>query len=339
MSRSGESLREYTELYQAGASPEVVWDLRGCLPKRMNMATLAAFLSIADRLREFSGKPQRARVHYDPEVLAFWDDIHFKSLAEDFDLFDWEPKEVMGGYSRGLTNPNTRIFAFTVSDDPPPRCNETAWIAWKDKVRDRVRDKLMLLCGPLFVAKARTNPFPQELVNLVANTCAELVLNSSLWGKSIAFVALQRSSKGITAAVCDTGKGLHASLSSPRDKLASKEPPHPKPANDLESIVLASLVNQKDFGLRKAISQVLDRNGWVLISSVSGLVEWRKESWLRATNSFKKPSDAVPPCEKLFPSVSPASTEAKAGHFRTFDYGVRGVRISFEIPIISQESR
>ena len=249
MSRTGESLREYTQLYQAGTSPDVVWDLRGCISKKMNMATLAAFLSIADRLREFSGKRQRACVHYDPNVLAFWDDTHFTSLADDFDLFEWEPKDVMGGYSRGLTNPNTRIFAFSVSGDPPPRSNEAAWIAWKDAVRDRLRDKLMLLCGPLFVAKARTNPFPKALVNLVANTCAELVLNSALWGNSDSFVALQRSRTGITAAVCDTGKGLHSSLSSSRDKPAPKSLPPPKPGSDLDSIVLASLINQKDFGL------------------------------------------------------------------------------------------
>jgi hypothetical protein len=88
--RTGRSLKEYSDLYRRGASPEVIWDLRGCLPKRMNMATVTAFLSVADRLREFSGRPQKARVQYNPKNFQFWDDIDFISIVHDLDLFKWK---------------------------------------------------------------------------------------------------------------------------------------------------------------------------------------------------------------------------------------------------------
>jgi|GEM_PF-1584916 len=333
--RTGRSLKEYSDLYRRGASPEVVWDLRGCLPKRMNMATVTAFLSVADRLREFSGRPQKARVRYNPQIFQFWDDIDFISLVHDLDLFSWEPKDVLGGYQRGETNPDTRIFAFSLADDPPSRKNESAWINWKDGVRNLLREKMLLLCGPLFHENRGSRPFPKDLPNVIANTCAELVLNASMWGHSDSFVGLQRTSGRITAAVCDTGSGL---LNSFANKPIDKKQKNPKLESDVESILLASLINRQDFGLRRAISSVVGRNGWVMMSSSAGVLKWRKPSWAKALEIYDSNPSQLPSAQTLFPqdsSSTPVSDDTDSGYCRLLECGLRGVRVSFEIPIFS----
>lgn len=331
--RAGRLLKEYSNLYGRGASPEVVWDLRGCLPKRMNMATVAAFLSVADRLRNFSGQPQKARIPYNPKIFEFWDDIDFIALANGLDLFDWEPTNVFGGYQRGHTNPDTKIFAFSLGEEPPDRQNEPAWIEWKDRVRNSLRERMLLMCGPLFREKRGADPFPRDLPNVIANTCAELVLNASLWGPCDSFVGLQRTSERITAAVCDTGKGVLGSLA---EKPTEKKSKMPRPSGDTESILLASLLNRQDFGLRRAISSVVSRNGWVMMSSGAGIVKWQKAPWMRAVSIFNSRPDVVPTCEDIFgisATETPTVENNLGGYCRQLECGLRGVRVSFEIPV------
>lgn len=330
--RAGKRLKQYSELFRRGASPEVVWDLRGCLSKRMNMATVTAFLAIADRLREFSGEPQKARVQYDPKIFQFWDDIDFISLVHDLDLFEWEPSDVLGGYLRGGTNPDTKIFAFSITNEAPPRQEEAEWISWKDRIRDTLRERMLLMCGPLFREKRGAKPFPRDLPTVVANTCAELVLNASLWGPSDSFVGLQRTASRITAAVCDTGKGVLGSLA---EKSQQKRSNILLPRTDTEAIVMASLINRQDFGLRRAISSVLSRNGWVMLSSAAGLLKWQRASWRRALEIFENHPQRVPPLDDIFanPTNTPVSADTATGYHREFSCGLRGVRVSFEIPI------
>ncbi len=333
VSRTGKQLREYTRLYRAGASPEVVWDLRGCIPKQMSMATLTAFLSIADRLREYSGRAQRARVKYDPKVLQFLDDIDFIALVEDLDLFEWEPANSIGGYNRGVTNPDTKILAFSVADEAPPRTDETAWIKWKDGIRDRLRNQMLLHCGPLFHEARGAVPFASDLPNVVANTCAELVLNASLWGPSDSFVGLQRTRDRISAAVCDTGKGY---LASAIDKRVERKHEIENLYDDVHAIIYSSLTNRQEFGLRRAITSVVERQGWVSMSSVGGIVKWKSASWRRAVAAFDDDSTIVPSADSLFPKrteLQPLSEDTLTGYARQLKPGLRGVRVSFEIPV------
>jgi hypothetical protein len=63
-----------------GRIPDVVWDFRNIEARHMSMAALTTFLSIAYRLREFAGRPQKARLRWDPQVFAFWDDIGQRQL-------------------------------------------------------------------------------------------------------------------------------------------------------------------------------------------------------------------------------------------------------------------
>jgi len=321
----------------AGQSPDVLWDLRGCLARRMNMASLAAFLSLADSIRRFSGRRQKACINYDPQVLGFLNDIGFLSVATDRDLFDWEPEDAMGGYAIGLTNPNTKVFAFPIASDPPPRSDEAAWIGWKDYMRDRLRDTLMLTCQRVFEVKSKTKSFPRQLTNLMANTLAELALNAAMWGRSLPFIAVQRSTKGITAAVCDLGRGFRATLGEQKLLGISKETETPQPQDDLSALILASLINDepKDFGLRKAISQILKVNGWVVMSSGTGLVNWRATSWKRAILRYEQDPNTIPHHSMLFSNAPEDLLEIAAmepGYYRQFRHKLKGVRVAFEIP-------
>jgi hypothetical protein len=332
VSRTAKPLKHYSDLYQCGATPRVIWDLRGCTPRYMNMATLTAFLSVADRLREFSGEPQKARIEYNPQIFQFWDDIHFTSVAQKLDLFDWEPKGIFGGYSWGATNPDTKIFLFDFDNAAPPRQEERAWITWKDSIRDKLRQRMLLLCGPLFKTRKGTSRLSNELSDTIANTCAELVLNASLWGHSNSFVGLQRTSDRITAAICDAGRGLNSSFSS---KPIGQLQRHPKLKTAVDAIILASLINRQDFGLRRAITSVLDRNGWVMMSSAAGLVKWTSEPWSRALALFDNDSRSVPSVSKVFTTSRDREAEpnTSAGFSRLLESGIRGVRVSFEIPV------
>ena len=99
--------------FKNGMNPKVVWDLRNVIPRFQNMATLTAFLSLAHKLRVFSGKASNALIHWNPEILSFWDDIKLFNVSEEYNMIDW-PKELLGGYQGGKTNPNTKIIDMLV---------------------------------------------------------------------------------------------------------------------------------------------------------------------------------------------------------------------------------
>lgn len=223
-------LLDYSEHYRNGRRPIVVLDLSNVQPKKMSMAAITAFLSISDRLRDFTDAPIRVHVLWNPEVFSFWDDIGVFKISDERSLFAWKDG-IVGGYISGKGNPNTQILCFPNNLPPEQAFHADDIKHWKDSIRIDVKEKLLMQCGALFKSPKHGPPISIQLRDQVAVTCAELVVNAHLWGKSAAFVGLQRSKKGITVAVCDSGIGFYRSLF---DKYESNK--RAKPNSHLEAL-------------------------------------------------------------------------------------------------------
>jgi hypothetical protein len=329
-------LKKFSDLYLTGNTPLVEWDLRQVEPGRMSMAGLTAFLSIADRMRQFSGHAHDARVQFKPRVFAFWHDVRFLQIARDLDLVRWTPENIVGGYGSfvGTTNPNSLILAFREPDQVPLWEQRQAWARWKDDTRQTLTCELLARCGQIFDIGHQPKSSEKQFVAQVSRTAAELVLNAHYWGRAAAFVGLQRSTAGVTVAVCDTGRGFLASLSERAERDG-----FPVPSDHVEAIVVGSLLNSQEYGLRQAIDQVVDRGGWVTISSYDSEVRWGQSLWPRV-NQLAGPSirdkrdlrSLVNEMGHHQPRTPQNLEERRRGYWRKFSDGLRGVRIAFELP-------
>lgn len=266
-------LKKFNDLYRSGFVPNIEWDLRQVEARKMSMASLTAFLAIADRMRQVTGHSQGARVLYMPRVFRFWDDIQFLELIDELDLFQFIPHNIVNGYwsiTEG-TNPNSKILSFPKPENIPAWENHSTWTKWKDRTRQLLTKEFLSRCGQVFEIEKSESISEKQLHTQISNTAAELVLNAHYWGNAGSFVGLQRSTVGISVAVCDVGRGFLASLlgQTEREKI-------PSPKSHLEAIFLGSFLNNKEYGLRLAIQEVLDRGGWVTIASYDAEIRWSK---------------------------------------------------------------
>jgi hypothetical protein len=316
------SLRQFSQLVIEGRAPEVEWDLTNVEPRRMSMAGLTGFLALAHRVRQFTGKPSLARVTWNPSIFAFWSDISLLRIVQRHDLLEWVPHNVLGGFRSGTTNPYTQILCipYRPTDLPPPDTVNS----WKDVQRQSFKEQLELWCGHLFRPKKDMVAFERKLGDQVAATTAELVVNALLWGHATAFVGLQRTSHGITVSVCDCGCGLLRTL---REK---KNWPDGCPVSThLESVVAASLMNVRQWGLRRAIDIVTENSGWVIVASFDSHVRWRSHSWQSAKSRLIMQHDRVSSIREITPFLDDEDHNVDG-------VGLRGVRITFEVPIASR---
>jgi len=324
-------LHEFSVGFSSGRFERIEWDMTNIVPLHQSMVTLTAFLAICHRLRVFTGCPQSVKLNWNPRILAFWNDISFLSITNRYDLIEW-PEELMGGFPSKVTNPNTIIIDFPFNDDVPDQADLESWKEWKDSTRERVKQELLLRCGSLFLETKTKPKFPSKFKDQVAITSAELVVNALLHGKSTAFIGLQRSSSGITISVCDCGYGFLSSLRKPGRPWASFEK-----LTNIQAITIGSLENTREMGLRRAISSVVNFGGHVLIASNNAEIRWERSMWndVRTTDlSFLKNPIRLPNTESLLgPEIkAKVSNEQKQkGYYRTWPYGLRGTRISFEL--------
>jgi hypothetical protein len=334
----GKPLALFNEAYARGQTPRVLWDLRDVQERHVNMAALVAFLAIAHRMRQFTGHRQAARLVWNEGVLSFWYDIGVFRTSDEFDLFDWQPHGVIGGFTPWKTNPNTKVLAFSYAA-PPDSVSQGELESWKNLLRVDLAGKLLLRCGRLFETQRDDLAFPANLVDQVTNTTAELVVNTSLHGRTVAFVGLQRSRVGVTVAVCDCGDGFLASiLRQRRRSILLTERTH------IAAVFAGSLVNLKSMGLRRAIDEVVSNSGWIRISSGDADVRWKLPLWERATEFADLASQAkvtIPPVSDVLgsPVMGKADPERyREGGYRIWKHGFRGSRISFEIPVLHRRS-
>lgn len=324
-------LKQFSDLYMEGERPEVEWDLRFIEPSHMSMAALTAFLSTAHRVRQFTDHAQPIRVVWNPQVFAFWEDITFFQIAKQYDLFRWQ-EGILGGYSSGDTNPNTELLVIPFENVPDRSVDLEQWKMWKDSVRQKFKDELILRCGRLFQPSRRSGEFPQKLRDHIAVACAELVVNSLLWGRSSAFVGLQRSGSGITVSVCDSGVGFISSLHGQPTKFKTL-----RSGNHVEALAIGAVVNKREYGLRRVISTVIEHGGWVSMSSFDTDIIWKERLWERAKAGAGTAEESSLNLRTLMSAIGtpvsskPTHDEREDGYYRIWDHGLRGTRIAFEI--------
>ncbi len=330
------ALKNYNALFRKGERPSVVFDLTNVQPGRISMAALTALLSTADRLRPFSGTSAQVRLNWNPNVFGFFHDIGFFRLATERDLFDL-PDELMGGYAVGKTNPNTQLLFFEnrINSDITARYDLPEL---KDAVRQEVKEALLMMCGALFRSSRHSATLPVELRDQIAVTSAELVVNAQLWGNSNAYAGLQRSPRGITVCVCDSGVGFYSSLY----RNTPKKPPNTQLNGHLDSLLLGCVLNNEDFGLRRAIDMVTRFNGWVSTSSYSAEILWQStlwKEWLAVYGACCYTDQGIEQASRDFLNRYRIRRgeydSASHGYCKQWDTPLRGSRISFEIPLNS----
>lgn len=337
---TGKSLKRFSDLYREGQNPQVEWDLRNVEYRHMSMAGLTAFLATAYRLRQFTLDPPVVRMNWNPQVFSFLEDISLFRLASEHDIFRW-PHAISEGAWFGDTNPSTELLMFEYDEPLPDRLTDIQdWKDWKDSIRQRFKDILLLRCGRLFQATTKLLDFPEKLKDQVAITSAELVVNSILWGRTTAFVGLQRTRTGITVAVCDTGSGFLASL---YDQQTTK--PVVKPKSNLEALIVGSLINGREYGLRRVISTVIKNGGRVLMSSFDAELHWKQPLWDLAQRLTVRTDETPIDLQYLLKAIarpivgSPTLADKDNGFCRVWQHGLRGARIAFEIPLRGDKHR
>jgi len=325
-------LFEYNQLYVAGHRPQIRFDMTGIQSKKISMAALTALLTTMDRFREFSNAPAGLDVRWNPEIFGFLDDIGFFKLGHERDLFTLDP-EIMGGYTANTTNPNTQLLYSAFADAWSTDQDELA--QQKDAIRNQIKETLLMLCGGVFRPRRGARAIPNELRDQILVTSAELVVNAHLWGRSNAFLGLQRTSRGITVCVCDSGEGFLGSL-----RKKQKRKSWPNLSNHLQSLALGCVVNDEDFGLRRAIDMVTRFEGRVEISSYTGEIVWRRELWNYWLTVATDPSRSHLSFEEKFSQMwEKFSTQIgsqnkhQSGYCRVWTTPLRGSRVTFEMPI------
>lgn len=329
-------LLQYSKIYMAGGRPRVKLNLTNIQPKKASMSALTALLSTIDRLHEFSGSPTQVKINWIPELFSFWEDIGFFYIGKERGLFEWE-EGIVGGFSPGNTNPSTKLLIYPMERDwrtyPAELLSIEELTVQKDAIRNRVKEKLLLLCSDIFRQKHGAQHLPDTLRDQVAITSAELVVNAHLWGKSHAFVGLQRSSRGITVCVCDSGDGFQSSL---QKKLKRKF--EYTPTSHLEAMAMGCIQNKEDFGLRHAIEIVTKSKGRAEIFSYSAEIVWQADIWeywlktIEFRNDAEKFSSALANMRNQFMTKQPGFGEKQIGYWREWETPLRGTRITFEIP-------
>lgn len=327
--RTKEGLAQFNQLWKQGQVPVVTWDLRELRTGKINVGATSFFLALAQRVRSYSNHPLPILIDWHPKKLGFLFDIGFFEIAYKYDLFKWP--YAIGGFEGGTTNPNTLLTAFDELS-PSPNFEHAELISnWKREHREAYRGYLIELCESLFKKSDRENfGFSNELPLIISRTCSELVTNSLLWGGNTAFVGLQRTSKGILISVSDIGIGMRLSL---YRKDIKRELISESKYADLNAMLICSTINEKDFGLKRAISSVVDIGGNITIISNSSEIRWSQYNWQRFNNEIRDSGINNAVMNFNMSNTGNASFSGiKDGYSKKWDSPIRGTRITFYIP-------
>ncbi len=320
---SRKNLDEFNQAWAQGHQPNVTWDLRELKPGRVNVASVALLLALAQRIRLFTGRSQKVAIEWHPNLFGFLFDINFFSVSDSYDLFDW-PFDI-GGFEGGKTNPNTKILAFSQLEQVPDIKNFEGIADWKRIHREKYRANIIHSCEALFSINGSSTS--KNLPLIMSRNCAELVINSLLWGDATPFIGLQRTRNKIFISVSDIGRGL-------RNSLIQKGRLPIKGSDDLYATVLACIINKNDFGLKRAIGTVIDLGGNISISSGNCEINWGAELW----REFLANVDNIGFEHAVLqlasnPKNSTDDSSKMNGFRRTWPSSIRGTRISFSIPL------
>lgn len=319
-------LKVLRESYLHGDGNIPIWNLTNITPKKVSFAALTAFLSISKTIRDFIGKPIEIKVLWHPEFQGFLYDIDFLKISSAFDLYDW--KGMLGGFSQNKTSPNTRIFYY--SDIPTFSYTDSEKIVnWKDHKREEFKRSISFRLKPIFENNYFLNSWNKELEAIFTTTISELVVNSLIHGRSVVFVGVQRTRIGITTCVCDSGIGFLNSLKRYKPEIESS-----LKNSNLKSILYSSFHSKNKIGLYRAISDVIESNGQINISSFDSEILWRKDIW-KKIDSYRSLEEILSiDIEKsdFFINSYVDSATLNKGYFKRYDHFLMGSRITFEIP-------
>lgn len=329
-------LKQIRELYLSGTTPRVILNLSHLEYGNISISALTGLLCNCKKLRDFLGYPIPATLRWDPQVQGFLADIEFFKIADKFQIFQWIPDGIVGGYKMGVINPNTKILYY--ADIKPIKSIDLLNIGVeKASLKQKIAPHFLMRCANLF------NDFDDRLEDIISNTTLELIVNCLMHAEDIAFVGLQRTKKRITISVCDSGIGFSKSLSRSYPNI-----PYFKKLTTIEGIAIGSLIQKNVHGLRLAINEVLnfnqfdasydDNEGWVTISSFDSELRWQKANWARAIEIF----DSIN-FEKQKPDILKAlgnpltnyvdKNKISLGYWKNYDDLLIGTRITFEIQI------
>lgn len=322
-------LHEFNDRWKKGEQSTVCWNIRGLRYREMDISAISFFLAIAHRVRLYTGNSQPILLDWNPNVLSFLSDIGFFDVANSNDLFKW-PYEV-DGLDLGKTNPNTKLLSYDRLSQKPKTSDVDELSKWKKVHRENYRADIISKCESLFIPKD-TKQYGENLTLAMSRTCAEIAINSLLWGEAAAFLGIQRSSKRITISISDIGigfknslisKGLHLNLLN-NDK------------SDINSVALCCVINENDFGLKRAISTVIKLEGHISISSSKGEILWCERLWNDFVECYEAKGAESAILTLPAPIYKADNSDRKSGYVRKWSDSIRGTRISFMIPINQQ---
>lgn len=334
----GPAVSEIRSRFARGSYVDIKFDLTSLTFQKINIAALTTFLSTSRKMREAMGKPMELIFNWEPQVFAFLTDIGFFSLSKKLDIFYWD-ELMVGGFKAGVTNPNTKIIYF--SDREAMTKSDGLFmeelIEYKSKLKQRIMPNFILRCSEIL------SGFDQSLVNTVTNSSIELIVNALVHGQDIAVVGLQRSSKRVTVSVSDGGIGFKKSVIK---TFGSKL----EEISQSQALLIGSLVQKKEHGLRLAIDEVLNfdetqyygdfsfNEGWVIMSSFNCEIRWQKLNWAKAKVTFDNLGDdwyKLPPTEEFLgePVSNLLDHDLESGYWKNHKIGLVGTRVTFEIPL------
>lgn len=319
-------LKTLRESYLNGNGNIPIWDLTKIVPKKVSFAALTAFLTISKTIRDFIGKPIEIKVLWHPEFQGFLSDIDFLKISNEFDLYDW--KGMLGGFRNNNTSPNTRIFYY--SDVPNFEYNDIKkLVEWKDVKREEIKRSIAFRLEPIFDNNYFIQNWNKELEAVFTTTISELVVNSLIHGRSIAFVGVQKTRKGITTCVSDSGIGFLNSIK--KYKLQSSDLLE---NSNLKALLYSSFQSKNKIGLYRAISDVIKSNGYINLSTFDSEILWKENIW----NSFNESHNLEdilyknPENSEFFINSFVDNETLNKGYFKKYDHFLMGSRITFEIP-------
>lgn len=327
-------LKEFTENYQRGVLPEVIWDLNHVVTGHQSIAALCSFLAVGVHLSRFlrsrfSESAPTATLSWNPMVLSFWKDIGLLDLIQEYEVLEW-PFE-LGGYDFGKMNPNSKVLLFDM-----PKLSRSAFSSEdelhfaKRKNRESVEDEVVARCDQLFSSTTAGKAVSPKLRQDLAIYVGELVTNSHIWGENFAVIGLQITRARATVVVVDVGIGLRASLNK---KYAMGEAPWSQ--TSLEASVTASFLNPRELGLMRIIDEVTAHRGTVEISTGGAFLRWDSNLWAQCRALAREGLAACDLVPRLITQAhaTDAATGRSIGFIREWEPGVRGTRIVFDIPL------
>lgn len=327
----GPKLKSIRDLYLSGSTPEILFDLRSLEHGNINISALTALLSISKRLRDFIGAPIPATMRWDPRVQGFLSDLEFFTLVDKFKIFNWKPEGIIGGFRMGSINPNTKIIYY--GDKKPIKHIDAKNVGIEKAIlKQKIAPNFLMRCANVFYG------FDDHLEDIISNTTLELIVNALMHAEDFAFVGLQRSNKRITVSVCDSGIGFRKSLCRSYNEIE-----YFKELQNIEAIVIASLIQKNIHGLRLAINEILNPRkfnaalGWIIISSFDSEIRWQKNNWERAIAVFDSEDIRKyrPNFLKMIGEPLKDFRENKfiEGYWKNYENSLVGTRITFEIQL------